>query len=214
MATAGDDLDVYVSLIQNREANEFVRWSAATGLARLVVAGLRGREEIVELLRGLLREAIADEDVDGVQGLLHTLVDLYPEEAYNDIEEAYERDLVATFMIGLEDVEETIDRGKEDALGRLARRGVYIDDTVETLRHWGAFRPREERKAPRTPPPSPTPVRPLPDTVPDAPATLRDTVRHDQARVRRNDPCPCGSGLACLIASPNTASRWSVSIAS
>ena len=44
--------------------------------------------------------------------LVHSSTDLYPDELYEDIKQAYEDELIETFFIRLEDVEETLQRGE------------------------------------------------------------------------------------------------------
>jgi hypothetical protein len=199
---AHDRLDDILPLIRNRDANQYVRWTLTCGLSRLVVAGLRQREEIVELLRGLLQEAVAGEDFDLITPLVSNLVDLYPEEAYEEIADAYQRRLVETFMIGLKDVDNKLAKGKEAALRWLGRHSPYLEDTIEELQHWAAFEKKDEPKAALTaPPPRPksTWVGADPSALTTQPADLDpydtpETVRGEGRRVGRNDPCPCGSG--------------------
>lgn len=188
-AMADRRLDEVLTLIRNRELNEYVRWALQRGLVFLVAGGLRSREEIVGHLRAILIEAIENEDYEGVLAAVDSLHELYPEEAYDDIKRAYDLGLVDEFMIGLEDFERQFARGRDHVLQQLQEKPVYIEDTVEMLQHWAAFRPREPKPAvhptPRTH--SPRPVSPpLPEQNP--------MERSIESRVGRNEPCPCGSG--------------------
>jgi hypothetical protein len=199
---AEDRLDDVLSMIRNRELNEYVRWSLATGIAMLVTAELRPREEIVGLLRELLREAVESEDFELITPLISTLHNVYPEEAYAEIEEAYRQGLVEEFFIGMEDVDAQLSRGKEESLRQFGLRSPYIEDSAEELQHWAAFSERDEPKPAVTEPvfpektnvsssgssPSSGTAADLEDYAPPEP------VRNENRRVGRNDPCPCGSG--------------------
>jgi len=69
-----------------------------------------------------------------------------------------------------------------------------INDTIEELRHWAAFRD-EPAAVPKFKPIAPTPVSRSPLSAASEsylPAARTPITRGD--RVGRNDPCPCGSG--------------------
>jgi hypothetical protein len=188
-AMAHERLDELLTMIRNRELNEFVRWALQTGLVYLVAGGLRSREEIVEHLRALLIEAIENKDFEGVLAAVTSLNDLYPEEAYEDIERAFDLGLVDEFTIRLRNIDQQLARGKDHVLQRLREKSVHIEDTVETLKHWAAFQPKEPK-----PPVRPTPqTRSRPHLFPSVPEPSSIS-RNVEPRVGRNEPCPCGSG--------------------
>jgi len=182
-------LDEVLTLIRNRELDEYVRWALMTGMVRLVAGGLRSRDEIVAHLREILIGATEDEDTETVLAAVHSLHDLYPEEAYDDIKRAYDHDLVDEFMIGLEDVDRQLARGKDDVLHRLQGETTHIEDTIDMLKHWAAFQPQKEKPA-VNPMPEKRDPRPIPEPRQESAAKI-DRI---EPRVGRNDPCPCGSG--------------------
>jgi hypothetical protein len=199
-ALAGErDLDLVLALIDDKALNQYVRWAAASALVAMVAAGIRTRDEIMQLLRQSLRRAIDEQDTELITGLVPTLDDLYPEEAYDEIKEAYAKHLVDDFMINLSDVERTLAGGRAECLKKLGEKPPFIDDTVEELRHWASFSEPEEEydgeheeeyeftPAPAPPIPRARPM-PLPAVLPAKP------IRSPEKRVGRNDPCPCGSG--------------------
>jgi hypothetical protein len=187
-AMANERLDEVLALIRNRDLGEYVRWALQTGLVRLVAAGLRSREEIVFHLREILTEAIENEDCETVLAAVNSLHDLFPEEAYEDIERAYDLGLVDESVIGLKDVDHQLARGKDDVLRRLQQETTHIEDTVDMLKHWAAFEPRKEKPA----------VNPIPGERHRPLAVPRQephpTIENTEPRVGRNEPCPCGSG--------------------
>ena len=188
-AMANERLDEVLTLIRNRELNDYVRWAFQTGLVRLVAGGLRSREEIVTHLRGILIEAIENRDTEGVLAAVNSLTDLYPEEAYDDIKRAYDLGLVDEFIIGLKDVDRQLARGKDHVLHRLQEETAHIEDTVERLRHWASFQPQTGKPA-VNPTSQDRPPRPLPPPRLEPQATIVSS----EPRVGRNQPCPCGSG--------------------
>ena len=188
-AMANERLDEVLTLIRNRELNENVRWALQAGLVLLVADGLRSREEIVVHLREILIGAIENEDTETVLAAVHSLHDLYPEEAYNDIKRAYDLGLVDEFMIGLEDVDRQLARGKDDVLHRLQEKTTHIEDTIDMLRHWAAFQPRKEKPAVNS-----TPEERHPRPLPAPRQEPKPMIENIEPRVGRNQPCPCGSG--------------------
>jgi hypothetical protein len=188
-AMANERLDEVLTLIRNRELNEYVRWALQTGLVNLVAGGLRSREEIVGHLKAILIEAIENKDPEAVLAAVNSLHDLYPEETYDDIKRAYDLGLVDEFMIGLEDFDRQLARGKDHVLQRMQEKPAHIEDTVEMLRHWAAFQPRKREPA-VTPTPQTRSPRNLPPPLPQ-PNPVSGKV---EPRVGRNEPCPCGSG--------------------
>ena len=195
VSLADDGPDLLDSLIRNRKLDEYVRWEAAQGYPYLVRDGHMERKEAVERLRGILRDAIDDEDVEITGPLVSVLESLFPAEAYDEIAEAYRRELVETFLIGLKDVESALERGEEgmrEALDQL--EPTLIEDTAEELRTWAAFREEPPSRPKLLPPKSPRlPGSISPFASPTAMQSPADDAP-DEPRVGRNAPCPCGSG--------------------
>ena len=119
----------------------------ANGLVYCVIAGSHSRDEIVELLRDALRRYVEQRDSGGVMGLVNTLIDLYPGEAYEDIKQAFEQDLIFDGMVSMQDVDGQMDLGQEATLRALAEQNRPIEDTVALLRTWAAFSTPEPRPA-------------------------------------------------------------------
>jgi hypothetical protein len=187
-ALAHDRIEEIVSTIQNVHVNEYVRWSLIGGLANCVVEGLHSREETVRLLCGLLRESVAEKSSENVLPLALTLVDLCPREAREDVERAIDEDLLCESDVPREQILDAIELGEERALKELARQYHPVVDVVEKLRRWAAFAP-ERKRQPVTPVAAPRAAEFSPAEEP-----VSQTIRHEERRVGRNDPCPCGSG--------------------
>jgi len=163
--SCGDD-SLIKDLIENPEANEWVRGAALRSLLSLVAAGEQTRESVVEYFRGLFREKLAREPSHVWNSLIACTMDIYPEELYQDIEQCFEDGLDDEFCVGLSEVDLALDDGKEQTLALLQRNPTYglITDTIAEMEWWACFRPESQR-----------------------------TVRKKQ-KIGRNEPCPCGSG--------------------
>lgn len=190
---APDRIDEIVSAIRDENVNEYVRWALISGLANCVAAGLRSREEIVGELCRLLKESIAEKSPENVMALAFTLHDLCPREAREDLERAFDEDLLYEGEISREEILDAIELGEEQALENLTREYQPIVDVVETLGSWAAFQP-DRRQPPYTPGEAPRAAAPPLVEPPLAEPTILHPIRHTEPHVGRNDPCPCGSG--------------------
>jgi hypothetical protein len=142
------DIRLMTALIENEHANEYVRVAALRGLVTLVACGEQSRDDIVAYCHQLFQGKIARDISFMWNGLVSASTALYPEELYNDIKRAYDDDLIETFFIRLDDVDETLQRGKERVLDALHHNQRYslITDTITEMEGWACFH-RQDREA-------------------------------------------------------------------
>ncbi len=182
---ADNRFEVLDQLIRDQGLNEYVRWEGAQAYLLLVRDGRLTRLEAVQRLQQHLRDAIQNDDYRIAGPLVSQLARLAPKEAYDDIAEAYRRNLVETILVTLEDVEKNIAAGEAGFLRWQARcEPTEIADTIAELETWAAFR--------KEPPPRPSTKPPLRRIAPSSQPLL--PAEPPTRRVGRNDPCPCGSG--------------------
>ncbi len=189
---ARDRHETIDELIRNRSLNEYVRWEAAQTYVFFVRDGLLSREEAVRRLQTHLREAIERDDEAIVNGLICVLASLAPEEALEDITEAYRLDLADQGFVGLADIKDNIAEGDARIRKTLERcEPTGIENATEELRHWAAF--QKKPKQPATPSP---PFPPMPRFLEDRERLEPplEPVLSGGPRVGRNERCPCGSG--------------------
>ena len=90
----------------------------------------------------LFRSKLAREWSHVWDTLVSSTSDLYPAELLDDIQRAYEEDLVDPGYIGFDDVKRDLAMGKDQALARLAddpnRR--LVEDTTAEMGWWACFR--------------------------------------------------------------------------
>ena len=184
LASVSDgDVGGMTSLVENEQANGYVRAAAMRGLVTLVACGQRSRDEVMAYFRSLFQK-FQRRFNHAWNALVRSCAELCPEEVVGEIRQAYEDELVEPFFIRWEDVEEALARGKEAAIGELKGRYGLITDVADELGFWACFREDAwntgRRKARFSAPPlslgTPKPIRRV------------------QPKVGRNDPCPCGSG--------------------
>ena len=176
------------SLIENADADEWVRGAALGSLVTLVGAGIRSREEVLDYFASLFRGKLTDKNEIVWSDLVVYSVDLYGTQLVGDIERAYAESLIDEMMIGLDDVHRDFAKGKEWALGRLASHPHrhLVDDTVKEMAWWDCFKEKKPRTAREE-------SRLLDAANPTGESWLAPYKRTGP-KMGRNDPCLCGSG--------------------
>jgi Protein of unknown function (DUF1186) len=137
------DIRLMTALIENEHANEYVRVAALRGLLTLVACGEQSRDDIVAYYQQLFQGKIARDMSFVWNGLVSASNDLYPEELYTDSKHAYDDELIEPGFIGLDDIDETLQRGKEHVLDALHHNQRYslITDTITEMEWWACFHP-------------------------------------------------------------------------
>lgn len=167
-SVSGDDDAGLKTLIENPEANEYVRSAALRGLVTQVAAGRRTRDEVMEYFAGLFHRL--DRRPNYVwSALAGRCADLCPLEVQQEIREAYEDGLIEPLVIRPDDIQEAITLGKEGALKNL-RRYMPIDDLEKEMGWMSGFQTGR------------------------ASSGALEPHQRSGPKTGRNDPCPCGSG--------------------
>ena len=164
-SVSGGDSRLMMELAENESADDYVRDAALRGLICLVVSGDQTREDVIAYYQSFFRGRLPREYSVLWDLLVNASTDLYPDELYEDIKQAYDDELIETLFIRLEDVEETLNRGKERVLDDLRdnKRYSLITDTISEMEWWVCFQPKDS--------PSHTvlPDIPVPTAIPDIP---------------------------------------------
>lgn len=174
-SVSGGDTTGILSLIENEEANEWVRGAAIRTMVALVAAGQRSREEIMS---SFLRLFVRMKREPGQQwnSLAAACADIWPHEALYELNRAYKDDLIEPGYISWKNIEQAAALGQEGCLERQSREDPLITDVAGDMRGFGWFRKPEREKS-------------YAQSVRAA-----STVRRSEPKIGRNDPCQCGSG--------------------
>ncbi|MBI3410101.1 MAG: DUF1186 domain-containing protein [Planctomycetes bacterium] len=193
-ALAWDKVDqIVIPLIQNKKVNEYARRAGATSLVSIVAAGLRPRDEVVTILRQLLRDAVEGREESLIDALVINLCDLCAADAIDEIKELFDRGLIDEMTIDWKGAEAELRRNPDASLAKLLKRPVFFEDSLAELKTWAAF--EEENDQVPTPPPILSPPPSVFRSAAETPVrTFDPPFTHSALRVGRNDPCPCGSG--------------------
>jgi len=169
------DTTLIEQLVENMDADEYVRNAGLRALLTLVVNSKKTRKEVMDYYKSLFREKLEREPSMVWNGLVSCSSHLCAEEIYEDIKKVYEDDLVDPFFINLEDVDELLSMGWEKNLSHLKKDPHYqfVEDTISCMEWWACFQPKRKVKH-----------KPLKSSI----------IKSKHKKIGRNDPCPCGSG--------------------
>jgi hypothetical protein len=164
--SCGDDR-LIKHLIENPNANEYVRAAALNSLVALVFTDELTRDSVVQYFAALFRNALEREPSHAWNCLVSSAMDLYPEELYDDVVQSFQEGLIDTLFISPEHVQAALDQGKETTLAASKNMRCYqlVTDTLKEMENWGCFK-----------------------------ATQKEFSKGRKQKIARNQPCPCGSG--------------------
>jgi len=192
-SVCGGDIDGMAALVENNEANQYVRSAALHGLVTLVASDQRTRVEVMDYFASLFRR-LDRTPSDVWDSLAWCCSDLCPVELQDDLRRAYEDSLVDAQVIGWADIEASLEVGKNAAVEKLKRLSYHlIDDAAKAVSWWSGFsglsRRGKENGSVAISPPAPSRSPELPTR-----SGFQEPIQRPQPKVGRNDPCPCGSG--------------------
>ncbi len=187
---ARPSLDSLMPLIKNSDAHLFAQLAGINAFGCALKGGIVGRQEVLERLQDLLRQASLEDDWNLVTGIVCCLSDIGPNELMPDIRRAFDRQLVDTSMISLKSVEASAERNTLEDITLIGVEGrLGVSDCLKELSRWAAFRPP---KPPQAKARGHVVSRPQERGQPKL-AGSSSTQQVIGKKPGRNDPCPCGS---------------------
>jgi hypothetical protein len=192
-STYDGNLEMIKALIEDPQTCIWSRSAALRSLLVLFKEGILERGFILSYIKDLFHHASFIDDEGAMAILIGVACDLYPDEIYTEIKEAYEKDRVNTTWIGIRDVDRTLQLGKEEAL----RRNIYenshfdvITDVIEETKWWAYAKGPEKKSMMRK------------ESFFDSSSI---PFKREMPKIGRNDPCLCGSGKKykkCCLGAP------------
>lgn len=144
------DLDALKELVENVDCDEYARGQAICAITILMLYEQLDREDIISYYQKLLK----DEKMTPYlfAELIMSACDLHLDELFEDIQWAYEKGLVDTWVVNLDGVKNDMTLDKEIKLesSKSNPHKKYIDDTIEELQWWHIFN-QKKTKSPRIP---------------------------------------------------------------
>lgn len=199
-SAAGDQIPLLEQMLGDPAIDVYARWTIGEAVVQLVAEQILPRERAVDILHGRLRRILEQhkagtysDDPFYPSVIIRELTRLLPHGAVDDMLAACQAELVEEFAVGEDEIRRRSEAGEsafqDEMQAALARR---VDDCLAVLEPWyardedfdwsasddGQFDEEEAGEFAR-----------------DQNATVVvQTLHREQARVGRNDACPCGSG--------------------
>ena len=177
------DLRLIKQLIENPEINQYVRSAALESLVVLYKHELLTRTELIAYFASLINEKLEPHESFLLSSLVCYCCDIGPEEMYDDLMRCFDANLINPTTIDKGYVTRCYEQGSiEEALDSLRnnRRIQIITDVIKTIEWWACFQPSRNKDDNSS------------LFAQDADAFTPK--KRKEAKVGRNDPCPCGSG--------------------
>lgn len=156
----------------------------------LVAQEIITRDEVVVYFQNLFHGGLNREYSFIWDALVGGCCDLHPEETFEDIELAYDEDLISPTSISFDEIKEQLSKSKQIVLEELHDSSIYqlIDDTIRELEWWACFDQKQNNRMP---------VLPVVENADIERTSIKKVMEKPyriEYKVGRNDPCPCGSG--------------------
>ena len=150
-SVCGGDIEPIQQLIEDRQANEYVRSSALRSLMILVVQGAIDREVVIKYFEELFSTRLEREYSFIWTKLVTESAVLAPLQLKQQIDRAFDEDLVESFFFGQKDVDYYINLGQEASLNELRDRKHYtsIEDTISEMEWWNCFQEKKHKESTR-----------------------------------------------------------------
>ena len=181
------DLSRIHGLIENREADAYARVQGLEALEVLLLDGQLTREVVVSYLRALCRGRLEREQSPVWGSLVTFAAEIGAAELWPEVRQAFDDELVDPIFCRLDGIEQDLFIVEEAAMthARASRHNQMVADPVAEMEWWAAFNESSDHWKNRSLVPS---GYQLSDGI------RGGTIRNENRKIGRNEPCPCGSG--------------------
>jgi hypothetical protein len=134
--------------IESPKVNEYIRSAALESLLVLVAQEFTSREQVIQYYAELFSN-IGREKPDYIwTNLVSNSAELCANELKEQIDKAFEEDLIDQFFISKKNVNDDLQVGTEAALNKLRENPRYslIEDVISEMENWACFRPEKLKK--------------------------------------------------------------------
>jgi hypothetical protein len=210
-SVSGGDPSLIKKLIENRQADEYIRGHAIYALVTLYFADELSREKLIEYFATLFTKRLEKKPGAVWDTLVDVCLDIHADELHDHIIKAYDADLVWEGEITRQDIKVAFEKDKNEVLAYLKKteRFKLITSAVKAMEWWACFHEdpndfdheayeselideyldilagnmSDEEKAKR---------RKAYDAIEDD--QFNSEPIRKEPKIARNSPCPCGSG--------------------
>lgn len=188
-STYNGDISLLKRLIEDAHANRWSRGAAINSLLGLIACDRISRKEVIDYFRYLLNGGLSKYDTDGRSYLVGAACNLYPEEIYKEIKNAFDNNQIDVDFIDIPWIEEIMQLGKELVLTRYLYEDPHmrlITNVVTEMEEWKNLEDEFINMLPEN----------FMDEAENEPEISEDILSSKRifTRVPQQTFCPCGSG--------------------
>jgi len=139
-SVCGNDIGPIKRLVEDNNANEYVRCAAIKSFIVLLGEGVISQDEVIVYYKSLFEGKLEREFSQVWNELIYDSCEAGPSELYEYIKKAYDDELVDEECISLEEVDGAIKIHDKEKFPKLKDEGYsFVMDTIEELRCWRCF---------------------------------------------------------------------------
>ena len=193
VSTYDGNIALIQRLIEDIDVNTWSRNAALRSLLVLVKSNVLERAWVIDYFKQLFHHKTFMDDEDAMTHLVSVSSDLYPEELYDEIKNAFEHDQVDPFHINMKWIDGVLAMGKEEALARFIydnEKCDFINDVIDSMQWWACFYEDENELENFFDANDEDEIHWLDEQAWQAPIPYH----REFTKIGRNESCPCGSG--------------------
>ncbi len=198
-STYDGNIELIQHLIEDKDTNTWSRNALLRSLLVLVKNNVLERAWVIDYFKQLFHHKTFMDDEDAITHLVSVASDLYPEELYDEIKYAFEKNTVDLFCIDMKWINSVLAMGKENALAKYLydnRSYDFINDVTKSMAWWACFYEKENKlenfdddddnddKDDKS----------NLDWLDKQDWKAPESYHREVPKIGRNEPCPCGSG--------------------
>jgi len=183
------DLQPLAEVMQDPDADEFLRSRMFEALAMVTLQGQADREEVARLLHDCFTQLQPQAECFAWNGWQSAIAMLELKDLVPVVKQVFDRGYISRTWLHFKHFQQDMDGDKGSPRARFQKGDseyALFGDTIEELSGWYAFSEQYQRERARMPELDDEPRRRSDLWQPPAFNPYKD--------VGRNDPCPCGSG--------------------
>lgn len=187
-STYNGDFDAIKAIIEDPGCSLWARDAALRALLALLRINVLKRDDLIAYFAELFQKEVFIADPEMMAIFILTIDDLYPDELYLQIENAFNNDLVDEWLVGLEEIQNTLKQDKDEVLSHLfkSRSTALIDNAISEMSWLNTDKYVQKEKD--------NEMEVEDEYYEDDPLPIAVTYVRDSPKIGRNAPCPCGSG--------------------
>lgn len=185
------DTSLIKELVENSNANEYIRSFALDALMTLYVVGEMSREDLIAYFKELFDGKLEKNPAPVWDGLADCCLKVHAKELCPEVIKALDDDLIWAGFVTKEEIQSSFEIDQQVTLEKLYKDGGFklIEDVIQEMEWWACFNEND----PSSKGFADNLLANIPQWFPQKGESEADSTKPEE-KIGRNQPCPCGSG--------------------